>query len=374
MDSERCEHIAPFLSANTPHAIMSISRPKPHLAVLMLLVLAACGDSLVAPAMQGGAPSLSAEAGRHLGQVELTCTVYRRDSNGPQGPRILARQMKLFFPRAEAAADGSTRTYHYRAFGPRQDLIAYANCEIPSTDAALRRADRIFGVQRAHQPPRSSEPSAASTLDCPESKCGLLLEGVTGYACVGGSPYPDCNGVIQPEDYPECTLFGECGSDSPCELPGGGDGWYPPPDDGTGREPCVRDAQGHCVTRELRPTEWDSLGVRIERIREHREECLGAKNALRALYAQGRTSGRFRFWDGYDKMGPYEQRYGQNLSDAQGRYIEYDSHWVWRTATLVAHEGVHAWMAQYPDNSGLVNPPEGTSMEEWVEQMAKQCV
>ena len=107
---------------------------------------------------------------------------------------------------------------------------------------------------------------------------------------------------------------------------------------------------------------------------EHREECLGAKNALRALYARGRTSGRFRFWDGYDRMGPREQRYGQNLSDSHGRYIEYDSHWVWKSSTLVAHEGIHAWMAQHPDNQGLVNPPEGTSMERWVEQMAAQCV
>jgi hypothetical protein len=91
------------------------------------------------------------------------------------------------------------------------------------------------------------------------------------------------------------------------------------------------------------------------------------------LYGQGRTAQRIRFWDGYDKPTPTTQRFGQNLSDTRGRYIEYDSYHIWAYPTLLIHEELHAWLAENPDNAGLVSGPNGISNEEWVEQMAQGC-
>ncbi|HEX6910730.1 MAG TPA: hypothetical protein VF142_10045 [Longimicrobium sp.] len=152
--------------------------------------------------------------------------------------------------------------------------------------------------------------------------------------------------------------------------PGDPDAW----DDGTGRPACDRDANGNCITRVMTLDEWSKLAQRINAIREDIDYCKGAKDALRSLYAQGRESQRLRVWDGFDKESPTTQRYGQNLSDVQGRYIKYDSYWIWNDASLVVHEGLHAWLAQNPDNSGLVNRPDGMTNEEWVHSVDQNCV
>jgi hypothetical protein len=123
----------------------------------------------------------------------------------------------------------------------------------------------------------------------------------------------------------------------------------------------------------LNEEEWNRLGTAIEALPESPVECKGAKDVLRSLYAQGRTSQRIRFWDGYDKPTPTTQRFGQNLSDGQGRYIEYDSYHIWAYRTLLVHEGLHAWLAQNPDNEGLVSGPGDMTNEEWVQQMAQGC-
>jgi len=161
-------------------------------------------------------------------------------------------------------------------------------------------------------------------------------------------------------------------------YPGGGNSPDPGEpsswDDGTGRPACERDANEHCITRELSAEEWARLGAAIEAIPEGKAECTGAKNALRGFYAQGRASQRLRFWDGYDKPSANSQRYGQNLSDAQGRYIEYDSYHIWHLRSLLVHEGLHAWLAENPSNAGLVTGPNGLSNEQWVESMAQGCV
>jgi hypothetical protein len=118
----------------------------------------------------------------------------------------------------------------------------------------------------------------------------------------------------------------------------------------------------------LTPAEWERFAERVEQIRETSTECAGAKQALRGLVAQGVSAQRIRFWDGYDKPTPTTQRFGENLSDAQGRYLIYDSHWVWEMPTLIVHEGIHHYL--YQINSPLM----GQANEDWVEATAPSCI
>jgi hypothetical protein len=156
--------------------------------------------------------------------------------------------------------------------------------------------------------------------------------------------------------------------------PGGGDNWDPGPD-GTGRDPCERNAAGYCITRQVDSvTEWPRLLDRIERLKEEPNYCKGAKEALRYLASFGPEAQRIRFWDGYDKTSPTSQRFGENLSDSVGRYIEYDSQWIWDDAALLLHEGIHYWLNQNPDNEGLVSRPDGMTNEQWVKSVASNCV
>lgn len=69
-------------------------------------------------------------------------------------------------------------------------------------------------------------------------------------------------------------------------------------------------------------------------------------------------------------MNDTTQRLGQNLMDAQGRYIEYDSYWIWHRPSLLVHEGIHYWYSQNPDNIGLVTPPD----EAGIDRLAETCV
>lgn len=146
------------------------------------------------------------------------------------------------------------------------------------------------------------------------------------------------------------------------------------PDDGTARPSCERDESGSCKSREIKPDEWERLLARIAAIREDKDYCRSAKEALSALAQWGAGSQRLRFWDGIDKLGADEQRFGQNLSDAKGRYIEFDSYWVWHMPELVAHEGLHAWLGQLAA-AGMPSPvPPGTSNEKWVDGVDENCV
>lgn len=337
------------------------------------LSLLGCQDTITAPPTAWpDRPTLN--AGRvfeRVGDVTVTCSVYSRASGGIHGAKVRVRQLTVRFPQSEAAPAGATRSYQYRGYANGADLVLYSNCEIPATDAAVRRMNAIFRVKqdRGSQGPPTSGPVLMGCVS--EGSC--TLDPITVTACQYGGEYPNCNVPGDGDhDYDWCGFWNECGGGSGGWDWSGGSGgsnggWNDAQDDGTNRPPCTRDADGVCVTRPLTSSEWTKLGQRISSIKEHSEECRGAKDALLAMFEQGSAAGRFKFWDGYDVEGGV-QRFGQNLSDAGGRFIEFDSHWVWDMATLIVHEGLHAYLH-------LINSPmSGASAEEWIRTVQGTCV
>src|ERR1700741_341927 len=222
---------------------------------------------------------------------------------------------RIRFPASELAPGGHTIAYRYRGYTPENRIVATADCRIPATEAAIRRMNRRFSVETSHRIPRRSG-TRAQLADGPKFSTELDAVGLetlvaTAKWCGPGmvGQYPYCRPILS------ATAPGAQEEDDP----GWGDWtWEDPdydPDDGTGREPCVYDAPGHCVTRELTQDEWNRLLAAIERIKETSPECAGAKQALRGLAAQGPSARRFRFWDGYDiredpKTGQRTQRVG----------------------------------------------------------------
>jgi hypothetical protein len=284
----------------------------------------------------------------------------------------------LHFPASEIAPDSSTADYRYRVYADGAQIVLAANCHIPNTEAALRRMNRYAGGRgeyRTHGSEKLDQGILAGDA--------VPIDGMIITICMYGGEYPWCHRNKGSElSSPECPAL-----DPTCSGFGGGSDWswggtgedpLPPEyDDGTGREKCIRDAAKHCITRVLTLPEWEELGNRIEEIREDIGYCKGAKDALRGLFARGVEAKRIRVWDGFDRTSRTRQRIGQNLSDADGRYIEYDSFWLFdnRTRQLLVHEGLHYWINLNAPTAGTMETrPDGMTNEEWVELVDQNCL
>lgn len=285
----------------------------------------------------------------------------------PQGPhRYRYGRVRLHFPASALALDGATTLYRYRVQSPGEDPVVVANCRIPWTVEAVEIMDRRLRVaDRRRWRARDEQADGTATIQsCPGGVC--ILEPVYvspyypgGWGGGGGGGWDDGCGLN--------ASVGDCWEDN-------GGNPYDPGYDGTYRPECERDAQGHCETREVSSDEWAEVARRVERIREDLDYCRGAKRVLRGLLAQGPGAQRIRFWEGIDMMGPNEQRFGQNLSDSAGRYIKYDSFWVWHDPSLIVHEGLHYWLNENAGDSGLVVRWDGLTNEQWVDTMDETCI
>jgi len=325
----------------------------------------ACSDlSTGVPAdLPAGAPG-ERHLGTPLGDRDrpYVCFSAVRMAGGPAPYRYFGQ--KLHLP-ASAMRDGAALALYRISFQtPSGEVLASHTCRIPATPAAIRLMDERFDVGDPRRVPSprlrlDADPGCISAGSCALEPL-IVTVSTGGYSGTGGAGMGGTPGLGMCE---YSASVGDCW----------GDGWgsqYSFGPDGTFRPECDRDETGHCKTRAVSPTEWSDLSARVEAIKEYPDYCLGAKQALRGLIAQGPASWRIRFWDGYDLLSPTEQRLGQNLADAQGRYIEYDSHWIWNRPSLLVHEGIHYWYSQNPDNTGLVTPPD----ELETEAMAKTCV
>ena len=126
-------------------------------------------------------------------------------------------------PRSTAAADGGLREYRYQGFVAGGEMVATASCVIPSTERAVRHMDRLFGARRSAA---DSDLGGVTIMGCvTDDFCEV--DGITVNGCIGGGDWPDCNGIMQPEDIPQCSAFGECGDDGwqPVEASGGPGGF-----------------------------------------------------------------------------------------------------------------------------------------------------
>jgi len=284
------------------------------------------------------------------------------------------RTVRVRFPASELAPAGQTIAYNYRGYTPDNVIVAAADCRIPATEAAIQRMNRRFHVAASHRiAQRSSSDPRRSYAQGPMFSTELVVIGLETLVATGKWCGPGMIG-----EHPYCKPISSGTAPSTLEEePDWGDwSWDDPnhePDDGTNREPCVYDSPDHCATRPLTQDEWNRLMAAIARIKETSPECAGAKRALQGLAAQGQSAQRFRFWNGYDirtdaKTGQRVQRYGENRSDAEGRYIEFDSFWVWNSPTLVVHEGLHLFLHQ--TNAPLL----GDDNETWVRTTAETCI
>jgi hypothetical protein len=166
---------------------------------------------------------------------------------------------------------------------------------------------------------------------------------------------------------------------SVCDSYGYSEGDPPDPGpDGTYRPECDRDADKFCVTREFMDGEWGVLGRKISQLRTHTEACARAKAILQEFHALGADAKRIRGWDGYDVQydsvkGRYTQRFGQVLSDSDGRYIEFDIGWIMADRTnpddveVLAHEALHMYLNEI--NSAMT----GDEAHSWIRTEQARC-
>jgi hypothetical protein len=344
------------------------------IGVFSLSVLAACGERALLPSTDVAAVR-APEAGKVDGHGHLRpaspyfCTAVRRTKRGTSPYEY--GEIRLTFPREELAANGSAVTMRIRSYADGTELVYGANCTLPNSEAAISRVERRFGVSRYAHPARRGEASEAGV-----SFATAVMEGISVNACRYGGIYPYC----EPEPLPpmQAAVQINCGPDDPTcgtssgwDWSAGGDSPDPPPvDDGTERPPCQRAADGSCITRLPSSAEWDRLIALIAAIKPNNEACIGAKAELQALASEGRSSGRLRLWDGFDIIKPDSQRLGENRVDSSGRYIEWDSYWVFRDSRLIVHEGLHAYYDRiFNQNAGLISPPGET----YVRSFEKTC-
>ena len=333
-------------------------------------VVAAChdlptGDMAARASGPGGPPAGLPGVTSAVGPSAHVCFTSVRTPEGPR--RYRYGHVNLDFPASAQAPDGATVLYRYRVQAPGEDPRVVANCRIPRTPEAIRIMDRRLYVDHRRRWLASGTAGAGDTATID----GCVTYGTCPLEPITVSPYDPYGGT-----------GGGGGGSSSCGLnASAGDCWYDgdgdyddPGPDGTYRPECERDAGGNCITRNVSLAEWDEFKERVELIKETYEYCRGAKQALRNLIAQGREAERIRFWDGYDMVSDTVQRVGQNLSDSSGRYIEYDSHWVWNDRSLIVHEGIHYWLDLNSDNTGLVGGTGGLTNEQWVRSVDQNCV
>jgi hypothetical protein len=132
---------------------------------------------------------------------------------------------------------------------------------------------------------------------------------------------------------------------------------------------CVTGFYGECLTRKVRPDEFQRLGERIRAVRENTAECREAKRILLSLHGQGLEGGRFEFWDGINRPYPGEQEFGYNSSDQNGRILVYDSYWIWRDPYLLVHEAFHTYL----NETGMAPSMTRTQQENWISARQIHC-
>lgn len=349
-------------------------------ALGMALLAAACTDNPAEPTLVAGEvrtePRPGGNSGARIRREAFVCVTRLARASDPSAWSRAEKGVR--FPAAELDPQGRTIAYRYRGYTPSNRIVAAVDCVIPATEAAIERMNRKLKVSRWHRLGSEAVGSGArmslgtASFDLGTEGSPTALAPVVGTARWCGPGYVGT--------YPACypVTSGTVGGTG-TEPDDGWEWWEGPdggtePDDGTGRDPCDRDEAGHCITREIEPDEWTRLLERIDDIKEVPDYCRGAKQALQAFADKGRASQRLRFWDGYDKPADDEQVYGQNLSDPDGRYIQYDSYWIWHMPELLAHEGIHHWLNQLAVAGTPRTLPAGMTNEQWVRSVDQNCV
>lgn len=161
-------------------------RASAGLAVPM--VLAACGDSVTAPAAVPGLTTarLSDHGFRGVRTAgkdpEFVCYT-SEPASLPGSGRYLYRRYKLNFPKEARARDGATSIFRVVYQDPGKNPVAVANCRIPNTPAALSLVkERFVAEERRRLAVQTSGKSPRFDYDpCPPSGCQLAGLTVVAY-------------------------------------------------------------------------------------------------------------------------------------------------------------------------------------------------
>jgi len=340
------------------------------------LVMSACQD--LPTTVSEVAPPKDAVTSRYsipgrVSKSAITCYVSRRVTGREY--KYAYGTLRLHFPANTFAADGSTRLFRWRVQELGQEPVVSGSCQIPATPEAYDFVMKRLGLIGQG---KGDDDGVVSVQNCVQ--LGTCL--VAGFVVVapssstwgwsgswnggGGSGPSNCNGTW---DGSYCDEW---------EEDRGGDVPDPGPD-GTYRPKCDREASGHCITRELGYVEFNTVALKIHDLLEPTPACARAKAILLDLVAQGPAAMRIRGWTGYDvfydpSKGEYRQKFGQVLSDAQGRYIQYDIDWVTTDRQdpddreVIVHEGLHMYLNE------INSPLMGQAAEDWMTSEQKKCV
>lgn len=114
----------------------------------VLLALTACQDLPTAVEPSTPVPRVATQSGGglHLGQSPLVCVLGRRAPAPATGWQT--RRDTIFLPRSEYDAQGPTVRYIFWRLALGGGIAHTAACTVPYSEAALRRVDRHFGVER----------------------------------------------------------------------------------------------------------------------------------------------------------------------------------------------------------------------------------
>lgn len=301
------------------------------------------------------------------GAAVVRCAISRR-VEGREYPYEYG-VLRLHFPANAVAPDGSTRLFRWRVQAPGQEPVVSGSCQIPNTSAAVEFVMKRLGLDQAQR--SKQDDGLVSTQGCVIAKTSCPIDGIVVTAPSSSTWGWDWSGAGGDENDDSGFYGSGWGSQGDYYEPGGG-GYEPDPGpDSTYRPECTRNANGHCETRAA-DAEWDALGEKIAKLHAPTAACARAKGILQEAHAAGPGAQRIRVWDGYDVQWDsederYEQRYGQNLSDSQGRYIEYDSYWMLNDQELLAHEALHWYLNE--QNS----PMTGKEAHAWIAQEQVKC-
>jgi hypothetical protein len=160
-----------------------------------VLLAAACQDISTMPNVELGA-ALERGAASGTGLVSFPCTVSRRTPEGPY--RYAYERGRIGFPQPAVHDAGATTTYSFVVQGNDAQPLYVAKCVIPSTLAAVRHMDRVFGVRR-----EGSGSSAADRGDLQPMGCVIdgvcLLEPIVVYARASDCATAGCPGYSNPQ-------------------------------------------------------------------------------------------------------------------------------------------------------------------------------
>lgn len=259
----------------------------------------------------------------------------------------------------EVAGNGATLHYRFKGYEDGAILVGTADCVIPPTDAAIRRANAVFGALRSVPMASGNRVVNGPRLSCTGDVCSL--EGMTVSACSWGGIWLYC--YLKPASLAQM----QCGALDPyCGSGGGTDGWTwdggggpaPEPDpapDGSDLDEGTCPANDPTCNQPLSEADKQRLARAINgisrtadpvcaQLADRLQQLVDANSVYRGSYDSGHTGGAF------DAKIHVDPRYWDQAAAEGGG-------WDSVLASALLHETAHLL---FPDHAGETRTPYHT--------------